>query len=241
MKSLKAKLLKFIPATLIIEKTEENPKPASLPDWYKDLPHHVNNSDKPISVKGIRDLKTCAPFRDALLAGYFITLPTDVEVIIENGEQNLYWNDFYPHQVIEKRGRVSDRRAQGYSMPVPLGCSDMMLAWRPLFGYETPKNYSVLVCHPLNRFDLPFQTTSGIIDSDMWTLSGNIPFFLKENFEGVIKKGTPIMQVIPIKRDSWQMKLMSNNKEANDIAMVKRDSYNGGYYLKFFRKQKSYK
>jgi dUTPase len=40
-----------------------------------------------------------------------------------------------------------------------------MFAWGALFGVGTEKSECVLITHPLNRHDLPFVTTSGIIDS----------------------------------------------------------------------------
>jgi hypothetical protein len=44
---------------------------------------------------------------------------------------------------------------------------------------------------------------AGIVDSDKYHGAGNIPFFLKEEFEGLIPKGTPYAQIIPIKRAEW--------------------------------------
>jgi hypothetical protein len=72
----------------------------------------------------------------------------------------------------------------------------------------------VLLTHPLNREDLPFHVTSGIIDSDVFFNAGNIPFFIKEDFEGVIPKGTPIAQLIPIKRYDWKMQIRSASSKA---------------------------
>jgi hypothetical protein len=52
---------------------------------------------------------------------------------------------------------------------------------------------------------LPFTTLSGIHDTDGGLHEGKIPFYIKSDFEGIIPAGTPIMQLIPIKRDSWKM------------------------------------
>jgi hypothetical protein len=41
------------------------------------------------------------------------------------------------------------------------------------------------------------------MDSDKYSTSGNIPFFIKEDFVGVIPAGTPFAQIIPIKRSDW--------------------------------------
>jgi hypothetical protein len=70
---------------------------------------------------------------------------------------------------------------------------------------QTPPGYSSLITHPLNRHDLPFITLSGLVDTDMTMARGNLPFFLKEGFEGVIPAGTPMFQIIPFKRENWQM------------------------------------
>jgi hypothetical protein len=59
--------------------------------------------------------------------------------------------------------------------------------------------------HPLNRYDLPFTISSAIVDSDDFNAPGNIPFFLKDGFEGIIPAGTPFAQIIPIKRSSWML------------------------------------
>jgi hypothetical protein len=42
------------------------------------------------------------------------------------------------------------------------------------------------------------------MDSDKYSTSGNIPFFIKEDFVGVIPAGTPFAQIIPIKRATWR-------------------------------------
>jgi hypothetical protein len=45
----------------------------------------------------------------------------------------------------------------------------------------------------------------GIIDTDVYHAAGknSVPFFLKEGFTGLIPSGTPMYQIIPIKREPW--------------------------------------
>ena len=57
--------------------------------------------------------------------------------------------------------------------------------------------------HPHNRFDLPFYTISGIVDTDKYPFSVQFPFFIKENFTGIIKAGTPVAQITFFKRNKW--------------------------------------
>jgi hypothetical protein len=103
---------------------------------------------------------------------------------------------------------------------------------------QTPKGYSLLVGHPLNRLDLPFFTLSGVVDADGVLTDGNLPFLLRKGFEGLIPAGTPFAQLIPIKREEWKLQ--------KDEGLVQVSSDNGkmaasrmGYYkAKFWQKKK---
>ena len=51
-------------------------------------------------------------------------------------------------------------------MPRPEGHHPNHLAFKGFWGMKTPKGWSLLVVHPLNRHDLPWTITSGIMDAD---------------------------------------------------------------------------
>jgi hypothetical protein len=58
---------------------------------------------------------------------------------------------------------------------------------------------------PMHRESV-FTILPGIVDTDIYSVPVNFPFVVNDpNFEGLIPKGTPIAQVIPIKRDAWKM------------------------------------
>ena len=213
----------------------------SVPDWYRKLSRYVNNSDKPIKSLGVKDLKTCVPFRDAMISGYMILLPCDIEVAISSsGDIDVFTNPALTFSVVDKRGSLSPQN-QGYGMPNPIGTSPIMFAWHGMWGIKTNKKDSVLITHPLNRYDLPFVTTSGIIDSGYFNVAGNIPFFIKEGFVGVIPKGTPIAQVFPYERKPWLKKIIESDRKAYSLFMTFRDTYLEGFYSRFMRQPKSYK
>jgi hypothetical protein len=69
---------------------------------------------------------------------------------------------------------------------------------------KTPPEYSLLFLPPLNRIEDRFLCYSGIVDHPYFQYEYvNFPFiFTKNNFRGVIEAGTPLMQVIPIRKDS---------------------------------------
>lgn len=177
------------------------PKPMKdfVPEWYRLAETtYVASGDQEESP----GLKKCVPFLDALLSGYAITTPYDIYVSkTENGDLKLGWN--LPQGLKEF---IAERpKETGATMPRPAGHLPNHLVWVGFWGVKAPRGYSILVTHPLNRFDLPFTTMSGLMDSDKFFASGNIPFFIKEGFEGVIPAGTPVAQLIPVKRDSWIM------------------------------------
>jgi hypothetical protein len=183
------------------DKSHENlgqPTPAKkyLPEWYKKS----ESSFKDAEGNEHQGLKSCIPFLDSMLSGYMLTTPVDIFVSkSENGSVDIRWNS--PEVFIDF---ISERdKALGEHMPRPKGHAPNHLAFKGFWGFKTPRGWSLLIVHPLNRHDLPFTITSGIMDADKYSTSGNIPFFLKEDFVGMIPAGTPFAQLIPVKRASW--------------------------------------
>lgn len=174
------------------------PLPAKrfLPQWYKDSELTIpSDSGEPSA-----GLKKCVPFLDSMLSGYMLTSPMDIFVSRHNdGSLKITWNspEAFKDFITERKGPLGEK------MPRPAGHYPNHLAFRGVWGFKTPRGWSVLVVHPLNRHDLPWTITSGIMDSDKYSTSGNIPFFIKSDFIGMIPAGTPFAQLIPIKRASW--------------------------------------
>ena len=104
--------------------------------------------------------------------------------------------------------------------------------------------YSAIYVHPLNRYDLPFVTVSGIIDNDKMDTPGLMPFFLKDGFEGLIPKGTPYAQVIPFKREDWtseeKMYTQEEILERHNFQANKFRTPEGGAYKKKVWSRKRY-
>ena len=58
----------------------------------------------------------------------------------------------------------------------------------------------------MNRLEPRFEIISGIVDTDNYINTINFPFILhKRDEQFLIKKGEPMVQVIPFKRESWKM------------------------------------
>jgi len=169
-----------------------------VPEWYRLGESEIS---EPHSGGHTAGMKTCAPFLDVMLTGYVLLTPFDIYVgKNEDGTQDIRWNG--PQ---EWNGFIGERPVElGATIPRPAGHSPNGLVWSSKWGWKTPRGWSTIVTHPYNRFDLPFTTLSGVIDSDKFISNGNIPFFIKEGWTGVIPGGTPYAQIIPFKRKMWK-------------------------------------
>ena len=163
-----------------------------VPTWYRQM-------------KGVEDrietVKKCVPVLDALNMGYMIPLPADVSYDPES------------KQVISNSTLKvnSDHYAlQTKDVPILPGFDTQPHKWINYWHIKTPKGYSTLFIHPLNRHDLPFHSFAGVVDTDTHPLVINFPFIIKEDFTGVIPAGTPIIQAIPFKRDSWDSSVLDS-------------------------------
>jgi hypothetical protein len=212
------------------------PQPASkfMPEWWKNSKIDRSESSAINSLVSNLTFKSCVPFLDSLTTGYMVSTHQDIFVEDSKHDPNLpffTWN-VGPEPMIV--------RPSTQDLPVPAGHYDVHCAWKFLYGMQLPKGYSALFTHPLNRFDLPFTTVSGIIDRGvMW--SGKFTFWLKKDFRGLIPAGTPFIQIIPFKNENWKSE---KDEDVEDVAgQMSHDSERvfSGYYKKNIHYRKSYK
>ena len=243
---MKSKKIKFISGTHEpnFDKRLSPPVEAikCLPDWYKDLSPYGGASNKlkdlaPVNDRGADgsnvSTKLCLPFFDAMTMGYMYCLEDDLLVELDkNGIPSLSW----------KKGLVLVDKRPSVDMAIPLECHPIHFGIKMNWFYETPKGYSILITHPFNRYDLPFYVSSAVVDSDIWGLPAFIPIFIKKNFFGIIPKGTPICQMLPIKREPWQKEIVIDEKEyeKNNVSEERRRTNVTGYYRKTTWQKKTY-
>lgn len=221
--NIKTKFEYFIPKIL--------PSKSSFPKWFKDIPKYYDGSDKlkTIGIESNIGIKGCYPFIDTLTSGYMITLHCDVIIQKENDTTYINWT----HEVNPVASRPESLIKD---IPFFNGHTPYEFAWELYYRMQVPKGYSLLLTHPLNRTDLPFVSSSGIVDADSGVANGSIPFSLSKNFEGIIPAGTPIVQIIPFKRDEWKSSYL--NKAKNIKWNPRKNIY--GWYKKNIWKKKIY-
>jgi hypothetical protein len=192
----------------------DHPTPASkfIPEWYKNTKSYMNDEKKPIGDgTTAATIKRCMPVLDAISSGYIIKLPVDIYVSLKDmgggkKEQIFEWSalNFIGFHPIEQ----APEHPLANSYPYP----KFINPW----SIQTPKGYSTLFIQPLHRESV-FTILTGIVDTDTYIFPTNFPFVMNDpNFEGYIKEGTPIAQVIPIKRDKWITEI-GDRKDLIDI------------------------
>lgn len=173
------------------------PKPfkagKNIPDWFKALPMKLDDEGFNTST-----VKRCMPFLDALTTGWIIPLAADVHfVTTEDGGWQAKWN--YPKDLVgsHSQQQISTDRAPNPLVPRPA------LKWLNYWMIKTPPEYSLLFVPPLNRKEERFTVFSGIVDQPYAEREYiNFPFTLNDlGFRGIIPAGTPLVQVIPFKKD----------------------------------------
>ena len=191
----------FIPSSEQVERAIDRPQPASqvLPDWYKRAHTGRDQLLPPGELPNRFTYKACMPFGDAMRHGYIQSTWCDVMIDTTIDEPSLLQRTLV--DVVGSRNNTS-----GHHSYVPRDIDFIQMiefTWKMAWIPKTPKGWSVLITHPLNRFDLPFMVTSGIIDSDRFHHApfGNIPFYMKRNYKGIIPAGTPMFQILPIRRE----------------------------------------
>ena len=213
-----------------------NPIPAKLaiPEWLKRLapylPADENDTRPRFRVLGNRETnqtaKRCLPMLDAVMAGYILPLSHDVDVTRTVGMPSFQWftglgvGFHSPEQLSTHEAGKGE-----YGIPKILN------PW----AIETPAGYSCLFIPQLNSDKTVVSPFAGVVDTDQYYSPVNFPFQLAESFTGIIPAGTPIVQVIPFKRETWKMEIESGTNQRiarnqNSIFTTFRNAYRNMYW-----------
>ena len=231
-------IIKWNPASPDIDLLVARPKPAIsyLPEWYRSTSAFYTKKPE-IEASSGRSNKTirhCMPFLDSLGAGYIQESWQDIYINFKDDETYEFSQPTNPH--------IFNIRKKSHVDMGPFFHSQEFVFHQPWFP-ELPKGWSMLYVQPLNRPDLPFHFLSGIVDSDRYSLGeakNNTPFYLKKGFEGIIPAGTPLIQMIPIKRSDWSSSFSGFNEGKQKSINFKINEKFWGGYKKNFWTRKSY-
>ena len=220
---MKNKTIKFTSSLPMYDIPKPIPTSRIVPEWYRKMPG---------SKEQVETIKKCVPFLDALTAGYVVTLPVDV-YYSEDEKDFFYTANF---SVVSRHMPL-----QTDEIKIDDALETQPYKWINNWEITTPKGYSCLFIHPLDRTDLPFYSISGIVDTDKHPLVINFPFLVKKGFSGKIPAGTPIAQIIPFKRDSWKSDYEDEKEYNRNAIEYKVELPPFGWYKRNWWTRKEYK
>lgn len=166
-----------------------------MPEWYKHLSPKINDQNKLENST----IKRCAPFLDAMTMGWIIPLCADVEFVTGSDTSHLTWKHTFYKGVIEEHKK---EQIKGHpEQPKP------PMKWLNYIYIKIPKNHTAIFMPPLNRANPHFECFSGAVDAGYLGQGDleyiNFPFFFKTpNYTGIIKAGTPLVQMIVVPNKS---------------------------------------
>tara|TARA_A100001011_G_scaffold394024_1_gene485400 strand:+ start:107 stop:865 length:759 start_codon:yes stop_codon:yes gene_type:complete len=195
-------------------------KPASffMPRWFKDMDSHIEMPA--VHEKGKRDyfgkkgdtakkhtsgtVKRCPAIVDLLTEGFII--PMWCDFLIQRDMETMEWDnknfkygiDFHSKEQIYGWNLKKTDFPEGVKFLNP---------WR----IYTPKGYSVMFMTPTYQFEKRFTVLPGIVETDSYHHI-NFPSIWHTTKDAIIERGTPFIQVIPFKRDEWNMSVDEMNE-----------------------------
>jgi len=216
---------------------EYNPIPAKkvIPDWYKDMNSYLRGKKEVFTDTEMgatpSTIKKCMPVFDALSAGYIIPLPCDIYVYQENGIPEFRWPTQFSYIGKHPMSQVGEHPSSN-GLPTPKFINTWIV--------KTPPGYSSLFIPPMHH-DNMFKILEGVVDTDTYHAAVEFPFQLKDtSWEGIVPAGTPMVQVIPFKRDSWSHEVINNAEEAESqyiVSKMLRTVFFEAYKNKFWHKK----
>lgn len=174
------------------------PVPAKtyVPDWFRKLPA-VDETKHSMNDTGLT-VKRCMPFLDAMTTGWIIPLAATIRMEIrDNGAEVAAGWEFDRVMVSNHAMHQVKGNPWGHRPP------------RKFHNYwtiVTPPGWSCLFINPLNRPNGLFEIVAGVVDTDSYHALINFPFFATgPDGLHVIERGTPLVQVIPFRRDAVEV------------------------------------
>jgi hypothetical protein len=219
------------------------PQPAAkfLPDYYKRMPaFSAGTKDRPVfneNGEPAQTMKKCMPVLDSMSLGYIIPVPTEIfcEDTGDFGKQFTWPVDNFAAIQSHPEGQFP-------GLPVP-DEYDSAAAYKFINPWQivTPPGYSVLFTQPMWHYDLPYHVFSGVVDTDLHPVAVNFPFIMRRNFSGYIERGTPMVQVIPFKREDYVGHNGVRDEEKNRRIWNRAKTQFNNNYKDFFRSPKTFR
>ena len=208
------------------------PYPASkeVPDWLKAMP--VVGEKQPERL--LKSVKNCPPFVEAITCGYVIPLATEIKLTVD--WQGQFHGEASDVDILRYHSAGQVQGAPFERFPVVKILSPWLI--------RTPPGYSTMYLPPLNRFETRLVPLAGLVETDLFYRNVNFPAILTipPGTSLTLPKGTPLVQVIPIKRDEFQAAVVPADDETFHLmnARTMGDPEDANFYKDNYWRKKGY-
>lgn len=231
----------------------KKPSPSiySVPKEWKNLPKVIDHSENVLSAGNImadilpdltsKTRRMCPAINDSFNFGYVIYCPVDifidstdensliVQEAIDISPPNIY---SMAHPIIEQKEVIDYAKSDFYH--------DHLLKIFTTFSVRTDPGYSCWFTAPISHPNLAVRAIDGIVDTDVFPADHPIPFLVKKNFKSILPAGTPILQIIPFKREDFYMvdDCTFDFNEAEKRTVKIKSMFKNSYKKNFWKRKK---
>lgn len=205
------------------------PMPANkcIADWWKKVPPKIENRRDGLGDRAMT-VKKCMPMLDVMSLGYVIPLQADLQVIT-NSDCSIIKLHTPPELKIAEFHDIAQIGGKNIS-PSKGDAIKFINHW----VIKTAPGWSTMFMPPLNHFNPNFTCFSGLVDTDRYPKEVNFPaVWHMPNFDDKLPAGTPLVTVIPVKRDSFPKKpkvRKMSDAEFKEIDRISRTQQSRSHY-----------
>lgn len=202
------------------------------PQYFRSVKPQINNNPKSGTVK------RCVPFLDALSSGFIISLWADMYVVAKNGDIEINFPPTFPQE--ETLGTHPESQIPDH----PLSKNkygNIQLKFINPWIVKTESGVSCLFTSPLNHMETRWKLLDGIVDTDTYYNNINFPFiWTGGDGEFFVPKGTPLVQVIPFRREQYELEISVTDIDNSDrVKSILGTKLKNAYRDEFWHKKKS--
>lgn len=171
------------------------PEPAGkfLPEYYKKIAPEANNHPNDGTVK------RCIPFLESMRLGYIIPLWADMFVDAREDTLTIDFPRNYP--MSSSLGKHAYDQMPEHPLSETIYGKNFLKFMNPWI-IETEPGVSCMFTSPFNHMESRFKILDGVVDTDNYYNYVNLPFlWLKSGEKYFVPQGTPLVQVIPFRRE----------------------------------------
>ena len=210
----------------VLEHFPIKPSKKVVGEWLKELP---NEKEVPREGLQFKTIKECMPAMDMMTAGYtiFNTYELQISPTQRHGYEDV-------NVATNNMDYVTTHHHEQCPVKIDGKKKHFIKVHQPWL-VKTPPGYSCLFMQPFYDLEQRYRLMPAIVDTDKHDLPVLLPGYTVNSEPFTIEPGTPLMQVIPFKREDWTMEILERPARSSKLKF-----YVNGMYRKLFHTKKKW-